>query len=228
MKLTGRRGLTATAGFFALALTSANASAAPIQATFQPAVQTISYNLPQQSAIAVANSVPTPTTGQAQATVAAGNPLQLLSNAPTLMGQPVPLPLSQIVQANIAGAPLDEEGNCLATAVYFESRGEPIEGQLAVADVVMNRAASGRYPSDWCGVIKQKAQFSFVHGGQFPAIYDASAWQTAEAVARTAILNLAREIPGDVMWYHADYVAPNWRHALQEVEQIGAHIFYRA
>ena len=227
MKLMGRRGVTATLGFFTLALTSANASAAPVQATFQPAVQSISYSLPQQSAVAVANSVPTPTAGQMQ-TIAAANPLQLLSNAPTMMNQPVPLPLSEVVQANMSGAPLDDEGNCLATAVYFESRGEPIEGQLAVADVVMNRATSGRYPSDWCGVVKQKAQFSFVRNGQFPGIYDTAAWQTAVAVARTAILNLAREIPNDVMWYHADYVAPNWRHGLQEVEQIGAHIFYRA
>lgn len=227
MKLMGRRGLTATVGFFILALTSANASAAPVQATFQPAVQSISYSLPQQSALAVANAIPT-TASQAQTMAPATNPLQLLSNAPAMMNQPVPLPLSNIVQANMAGAALDDEGNCLATAVYFESRGEPIEGQLAVADVVMNRASSGRYPSDWCGVVKQKAQFSFVRNGQFPGIYDMAAWQTAVAVARTAIRNLAREIPNDVMWYHADYVAPNWRHGLQEVEQIGAHIFYRA
>ena len=227
MKLIGRRGLTATVGFFMLAMTSANASAAPVQASFQPAVQNIGYSLPQRSAVAIANAVPTPTTGQSQATVPAANPLQLLSNAPAMMNQPVPLPLSQIVQGNVGG-PLDEEGICLATAVYFESRGEPIEGQLAVADVVINRAASGRYPSDWCGVVKQKAQFSFVRNGQFPGIYDMAAWQTAVGVARTAMLNLAREVPNDVLWYHADYVAPNWRHGLQQVEQIGAHIFYRA
>ena len=163
MKLIGRRGLTATVGFFMLGMTSANASAAPVQASFQPAVQNIGYSLPQRSAVAIANAVPTPTTGQSQATVPAANPLQLLSNAPAMMNQPVPLPLSQIVQGNVGG-PLDEEGICLATAVYFESRGEPIEGQLAVADVVINRAASGRYPSDWCGVVKQKAQFSFEIG----------------------------------------------------------------
>ena len=228
MKLIGRRGLTATVGFFMLALTSANASAAPVQARFQPAVQNISYNLPQQSAVAVANAIPTPASGQSAAAIPAANPLQLLSRAPTMMNQPLPLPVSQIVQGNMTGAPLDEQGNCLATAVYFESRGEPIEGQLAVADVVINRASSGRYPPDWCGVVKQKAQFSFVRNGQFPGIYDMAAWQTAVAVARTAILNLAREIPNDVMWYHADYVDPNWRHGLQQVEQIGAHIFYLA
>ena len=60
--------------------------------------------------------------------------------------------------------------NCLATAVYFEARGESLEGQLAVARVVMNRAASGRYPPDWCSVVKQPAQFSFVRHGEFPAV----------------------------------------------------------
>lgn len=228
--LFGRRALTAAAGFLTLAMTSANASAAPVQATFQPAVQNITYSLAGPSALAIANAVPTPSQQAVQAAPAAaiGNPLNLITNAPALMTQPLPLPLASIVQANYAGAPLDEQGNCLATAIYFESRGEPIEGQLAVADVVMNRAASPDYPSDWCSVVKQKAQFSFVRHGRFPAITDAYAWQRAQAVARTAILNMARELPVDVLWYHADYVAPSWKAGLQEVEQIGAHIFYRA
>ena len=63
-------------------------------------------------------------------------------------------PLYALVDRYSAGAPLDEQGNCLATAVYFEARGESVEGQLAVARVVMNRASSGRYPPDWCGVVK--------------------------------------------------------------------------
>ena len=230
--LLGRRALTAAAGFLTLAMTSANADAASVQATFQPAVQSISYSLPNHSAVATANSVPTPTQ-QGQSTTATTasigvNPLSLITNAPALMSQPLPLPLASIVQANVNGAPLDEQGNCLATAVYFESRGEPVEGQLAVADVVMNRAASGRYPSDWCSVVKQKAQFSFVQHGQFPAITDAYSWQMAQAVARTAILNMARELPTDVLWYHANYVAPTWRNNREYVEQIGAHLFYRA
>ena len=66
-------------------------------------------------------------------------------------------PLHALVQKFETNAPLDEETNCLATAVYFEARGESVEGQLAVAKVVMNRAASGRYPTDWCGVVKQPA-----------------------------------------------------------------------
>jgi spore germination cell wall hydrolase CwlJ-like protein len=128
-----------------------------------------------------------------------------------------------------AGAPLDEQGNCLATAVYFEARGESVEGQLAVARVVMNRAASDRYPPDWCGVVKQPAQFSFVRHGQFPRIDTSSAaWARAEGVARLAIANVVPSVGSDVLWYHADYVAPSWGHRLSVVEKIGAHIFYRA
>jgi len=138
-------------------------------------------------------------------------------------------PLYALVQKFETNAQLDTETNCLATAVYFESRGESLEGQLAVAHVVMNRAASGRYPPDWCSVVKQPAQFSFVQHGQFPqADTNSEAWKKAEAIAELAAANIVPSVGSDVLWYHADYVAPSWRHNLQEVEQIGAHIFYRA
>ena len=138
-------------------------------------------------------------------------------------------PLQALVGKYATSTPLDEETNCLATAVYFEARGESLEGQLAVAHVVMNRASSGRYASDWCGVVKQPAQFSFVRHGEFPAVNtNSAAWQKAEAIAELAAANVVPSISSDVLWYHADYVAPTWRHSLQEVQQIGAHIFYRA
>jgi spore germination cell wall hydrolase CwlJ-like protein len=138
-------------------------------------------------------------------------------------------PLYALVQKFETNAPLDEETNCLATAVYFEARGESLEGQLAVAHVVMNRATSGRYPPDWCSVVKQPAQFSFVRHGEFPqADTNSEAWKKAEAIAELAAANIVPSVGTDVLWYHADYVAPAWRHNLQEVEQIGAHIFYRA
>jgi len=138
-------------------------------------------------------------------------------------------PLYALVQKFETNAALDQETNCLATAVYFEARGESVEGQLAVARVVMNRAASGRYPPDWCSVVKQPAQFSFVRHGEFPqADSNSEAWMKAEAVAELAAANVVPSVGTDVLWYHADYVAPTWRHGLQEVQQIGAHIFYRA
>jgi len=137
-------------------------------------------------------------------------------------------PLYALVSRYSTGAPLDEQANCLATAVYFEARGETLEGQLAVADVVMNRAASGKYPTTWCEVVKQPWQFSFVQHGQFPAIRDGDAWAKAQGVARLAMADVMRSVPNDVLWYHADYVAPSWGSRLTEVEKIGVHIFYRA
>ena len=140
-----------------------------------------------------------------------------------------PLPLPALVQAQGSNPALDEQGQCLATAVYFESMGESLEGQLAVADVVINRAESGRYPASWSAAVKQKAQFSFVRNGNFPRIDTASeAWRKAKAIAVIAANNLANAVPDDVLWYHADYVSPSWGRRLSKVEKIGAHIFYRA
>ena len=160
---------------------------------------------------------------------AAGTPVPMTA-LPTVAPVAAVQPLDQLVETNRAGIALDAEGQCLATAVYFESRGEPLEGQLAVADVVLNRANSGQYPSSICAVVKQKAQFSFVRGGgQFPAV-DAGceAWARAQAIARIALQQKASAVPTDVLWYHADYVAPSWGRRLTKVDKIGAHIFYRA
>lgn len=139
------------------------------------------------------------------------------------------LPLDALVAANTVGAELNAEALCLATAVYFEARGESLQGQLAVANVVLNRARSDRYPPSWCDVVKQPWQFSFVRNGRFPPIdYGSHSWATAQAIARIASMNLAAEVEPDVLWYHADYVAPSWGKRLQRVSKIGAHIFYRS
>jgi spore germination cell wall hydrolase CwlJ-like protein len=130
-----------------------------------------------------------------------------------------------------AGAPLDEEANCMAVAVYHEARGERVEGQLAVARVIMNRAASGKYPTSWCGVVKQPWQFSFVNPrtGYMPGVDQASdAWRKAVGVTRLAMANAVPSLSTDVLWYHANYVAPSWGRRLTRVSRIGAHIFYRA
>jgi spore germination cell wall hydrolase CwlJ-like protein len=138
-------------------------------------------------------------------------------------------PLYALVGKYETNAQLDEQMTCLATAVYFEARGESLEGQLAVAHVVMNRAASGRYPPDWCSVVKQPAQFSFVRHGEFPEVnVNSEAWRKAQAIAELAAANIVPSVSQDVLWYHADYVAPSWGHRLSVVEKIGAHIFYRA
>lgn len=126
---------------------------------------------------------------------------------------------------------LNEQANCMAVAVYHEARGESLEGQLAVARVIMNRAASGRYPSTWCGVVKQPWQFSFVNPrtGAFPSVDRTShAWHKALGITRLAISGAVPSLSNDVLWYHANYVSPSWGSRLDRVTQIGAHIFYRS
>jgi N-acetylmuramoyl-L-alanine amidase len=140
-------------------------------------------------------------------------------------------PLYALVDRYAVGAPLDEQANCIAVAIYHESRGESLDGQLAVARVIMNRAASGKYPGSWCGVVKQPWQFSFVnpHTGHMPSVDEASAsWRKAQAITRLAVSNAVPSVANDVLWYHADYVAPSWGRRLSFVQKIGTHIFYRA
>jgi spore germination cell wall hydrolase CwlJ-like protein len=123
----------------------------------------------------------------------------------------------------------NQEQDCLASAVYFEARGEPLDGQLAVAEVVMNRAASGRYPATLCGVVEQPWQFSFVNAtGRIPAANRASeAWRRAVAIARIAQDGVRDQLSSDVLWYHAEYVSPSWGRRLARTAKIGLHIFYR-
>lgn len=186
-------------------------------------------NLPVVQAVAGTSTSAVPASAVATITPAVAAPAVAVTAAPAASAAATVLPLSALVAAHSAGAELDEQGKCLATAVYFESMGESLQGQLAVANVVINRARSSQYPSTWCGVVKQKAQFSFVRNGVFPSVNTGSdAWRKAQAIARIAALNITSALPGDVLWYHADYVAPRWRNNLRRVEKIGAHIFYRS
>lgn len=139
--------------------------------------------------------------------------------------------LAALVDRFSAGAPLNEEAQCMAVAVYHEARGESLEGQLAVARVIMNRAVSGKYPASWCGVVKQPWQFSFVNPrtGVMPGVDAASAaWRKAQGITRLAMANAVPSLSTDTLWYHADYVAPSWGRRLQRAQKIGTHIFYRS
>jgi spore germination cell wall hydrolase CwlJ-like protein len=130
--------------------------------------------------------------------------------------------------ASIGTAEPDGELLCLAQAVYFEARGESLAGQLAVAQVVMNRAADGRFGSGYCGVVMQPAQFSFVHGGHIPAPNrGSSAWQRAKAVARIADEGQWQSEAGDALYFHARHVRPNWASARTTRATIERHVFYR-
>ncbi len=123
---------------------------------------------------------------------------------------------------------LTDQMHCLAGAIYFESRGEPLYGQLAVAEVVINRSEDDRWPASYCGVVYQRAQFSFVRGGQMPRIRTSSeAWNRAKAVATIAHENLWQSEANEAVYFHAEYVNPRWSRAKTRVTKIDTHIFYR-
>jgi cell wall hydrolase len=119
------------------------------------------------------------------------------------------------------------ELECLATGIYFESKSEPLAGQLAVGKVIANRAQSrGRFPPTYCGVLFQHGQFSFVRGHSLPAVSrSAKQWQTAVAIARIVDQGLQESSVGNALFFHARYVSPAWH--MKRVASIGNHVFYR-
>ncbi len=122
--------------------------------------------------------------------------------------------------------PGSRELECLAAGVYFEAKSEPLAGQLAVGEVIVNRANSGRFPSSYCGVLFQRGQFSFVRGKSYPSIPRTSRqWQTAVAIAKIADEELHQSKVPDALFFHAKRVQPRWR--LNRVGSVGNHIFYR-
>ena len=134
--------------------------------------------------------------------------------------------LAELVADHSGTRTTDAQHECLAGAVYFESKGEPLHGQLSVAEVILNRARSGRFPASACGVVKQRGQFSFIRGGRFPAIARGSlAWKRAVAIAHIAVRDLADGPAPKALFFHAKRVSPRWK--LTRVAAVGNHIFYR-
>jgi len=125
----------------------------------------------------------------------------------------------------------DEAGSreleCLAAGIYFESKSEPLAGQLAVGQVIANRTESGgRFPGTYCGVLFQRGQFSFVRGHSWPQIAKGGKqWQTAVAVAKIVDQDLKESKVGQALFFHAKRVHPGWR--MKQVASIGNHIFFR-
>lgn len=115
---------------------------------------------------------------------------------------------------------------CLAAGIYFESKSEPLVGQLAVGEVIVNRARSGRFADTYCGVLLQRGQFSFVRGKSWPRINkQGKQWKTAVAMAKIVDQGLKQSAVGKALFFHAKRVRPGWR--LKRVAAIGNHIFYR-
>jgi N-acetylmuramoyl-L-alanine amidase len=120
---------------------------------------------------------------------------------------------------------LDDETSCMAGAIYFESKGESLTGQLAVADVILNRIRSGRFAGTICSVVTQRGQFSFVREGRVPDIADCAHYRTAIAVARVAMADAWQSPAHDALFFHARRISPGWHH--EQIATIGNQVFYR-
>jgi spore germination cell wall hydrolase CwlJ-like protein len=154
--------------------------------------------------------------------------------APAPANLTIRLRLSRTAPAS-GGTLSPEERTCLATAIYFEARGEPTGGQAAVAQVILNRARSGNYPSTVCGVVYQgqdrrnACQFSFACDGKPDRIRERKAWAVAQRIANEVADGRKRVADlGNATHYHATYVSPYWASAMRRLTKIGRHVFYHA
>jgi len=143
-------------------------------------------------------------------------------------------PKSPAERLGLSDKTREKSEKCLADAIYFEARGEPVRGQMAVAQVVMNRVFSGYYPNSVCGVVYQNSnrhlacQFTFACDGIPDVVNEPEAWVRARQIARDTLdgklwLN---EI-GKATHYHAYWVRPSWVHEMFKLNKIGVHTFYR-
>jgi hypothetical protein len=131
------------------------------------------------------------------------------------------------------GADEADEIDCLAEAVYYEARSEDSLGQMAVAEVVMNRVRDPRFPKTVCDVVYQGhyrdtgCQFTFTCDGSLRHTPRGRAWDQAKAVALNVALGLSKPVTNKATHYHTDYVNPYWKAGMVETKVIGTHIFYR-
>lgn len=155
-------------------------------------------------------------------------------NQPLFKGAEKPAPMLDYSQAYLMSQPApkgDQQWQCLQTALYFESRGETLKGQFAVAEVILNRVDSGRYPNSICGVVEQgnsrSCQFSYNCDGRANVMSDRDAADLAGRIARTMIDGAPRALTAGATHFHTRAVRPSWSSRFAKTASIGAHLFYR-
>ena len=212
----------------AAAMSAGSVAPAQVGPTVEPMVAVKSATLasatvPETIAPATPTTPATPATGQrvpgvpVEETETPQAPAEVLDRSASL---------SELVAELRGSDPGSRELECLAAGIYFESKSEPLAGQLAVGQVIANRANSGRFAKTYCGVLFQRGQFSFVRGGRWPAVTKGSRqWHNAVAVAKIVDQGLKDSSVGKALFFHAKRVNPRWR--LKRVASVGNHIFYR-
>ena len=244
-------------------LTAGVLAAAPLfaPAASVPALAQVAFVVPKANTGASKTAVAAATPASkrpARADAAKPEPVALLAYAPSDDADDAEKPFEAVMGKSVRGAikldpnidathawlnaPLPAsarsapEVKCLANAIYFEARGESEKGQIAVAQVVLNRLKNPAYPSTICGVVYQnknkrnRCQFSFACDGIPDRINDKDAWKTSEALARR-VLNDKRTLYmssiGAATHYHATYVRPGWARSMKKMDKIGRHVFYK-
>ena len=128
---------------------------------------------------------------------------------------------------------IDEDLQCLALNIYHEARSEPLTGQLAVAQVTLNRVASNSFPGSVCKVVKQggqkrnRCQFSWWCDGKSDQPTEEKAWRKSLDLGRQVLAEQSPDPTNGALYYHASYVSPKWSRSFQRTAQIGRHLFYR-
>lgn len=161
---------------------------------------------------------------------------------PVTMSKELAYAREELPATNLDGTAVDRKGKkvsdkelwCMATAIYFEARGESYRGQVAVGQVVMNRVAHKLYPNTICGVVFQNqnkrnaCQFSFACDGIPEKVTDGKSWKQAQQIAADVVSG-KEYLPevGYATHYHATYVRPHWAPRMKKVTKIGLHVFYQ-
>ncbi len=134
----------------------------------------------------------------------------------------------------VAEIDVNQELECLALTIYFEARGEPDAGKLAVGHVVMNRTLHPLFPREVCQVVQQggekslyRCQFTWWCDGRSDQPREFRAWEKSKTLARLIYWDNSRDPTAGALWYHADYVQPRWRRDFTLGPKIGRHLFYR-
>lgn len=119
-----------------------------------------------------------------------------------------------------------EQHECLALNIYHEARGERVEGQIAVAQVTMNRVEHDKWGSTICEVVYQPKQFSWTHMIEDQTPQESRAWRKAKVIARDVMIGNVDDPTMGAVYYHANYVNPDWAEYMDLSKVIGNHLFY--
>lgn len=173
--------------------------------------------------------------GQDHAALLAAMPLVMQQKVMREAGPNAPVPKVQepTFLSGQTGLASGSEMKCLAEALYFEARGESLQGQVAVAEVILNRRDSGLYPDSVCAVVGQGGgrgggcQFSYKCDGYADTIREKGAYVQVVKVAQAMLAGAPRALTGGAMYYHNGSVRPAWSRRFALTAKIGTHRFYR-